>query len=372
MTEFDQHPGVNSEAQLSETQLIPLSEIEINPERHNVLYGLMEIRDEGRDTGKFLVQQFLGGKRVIITGEPATGKSGLFFQLLSSAQENAQRLGIPFEKSVGQYDFVLEMERRLRKKNGQEGKLEDDSFNDRLYGEMMKSDIFEVPAVGSKELVDRGRSAVEKVERNIASGQDNKSLLVSLYSSPLVQTQGESVRAAVASAPAKKVFKLLDTYGMDIEGVRRSLQNANYIKDIFRLMANREHIATIRREVIEEITDWHLQMQLDMLRNDTSVTPPDIIREKSAGIQLVPATADDFRNLYQKFGIESSDQSEMVFGKRAEESIEQMMDQAVYMEWRYRELLGIGSDRALIVGNTYKDIKTVYDLKPLIRASTTS
>lgn len=346
---------------------IPLSEIAIDPERFNVLSGLIEIRDTGRDIGPYLVQQFLQGRRLIITGEPATGKSALFFQILSSAKENADRLGIPFEKKTGQYDFVLELERRRRERLGLTGKLEDDEFNERIYNEIMTSDIFEVPAVGSKEKVDRGRSAVERVERNIASGRDNRSLLVSLYVSPLVQSYGEYIRAAVSHAPLKDVFRLLDKYGMDIEGVERSMHNAKQVKDIFSLMATGSHIANIRKEVINEIGDWHLEKQMENLNSNNPTSPIDIIEARAQGMSIVPLLPSDYSIVFSKFGVERTGTSEPFFERKAGIAKQQMVDQAVYMEWRYRDHLGIGPEKAIIAGNPFASKKTVYDFKPLLR-----
>ena len=347
--------------------VVPLAEIELSPERHNVLNGIMEIRDEGREVGRYLVQQFLNGRRIIIMGEPATGNSALFFQLRSAASDNAARLGIPFDKKTGQYDFLLEMERRKRQRLGQTGKLEDDEFNERIYEGIMSSDIFEVPAVGGKDTVDRGRSALETVERNIANGTDTSSLIVALYHSPLVQAYGEYLRALVSEARPKKIFNLLDEYGMDIEGVERSLQNAKYVKDIFKLMANKDHIATIRQEVAREIADWHLNLQVQRLSLEDNSSPMDIIADRASGLRLVPTTPSDFRTLFSRFGINSSQQSELFFQKKAFDAQQDMTNQAIYMEWRFRDMLGIDSKSAIVAGNPFAPNKTIYDFTPLLR-----
>lgn len=348
------------------TAFVPLQEIELSPERHNVLGGLLEIRDEGRNLGQYLVQQFLAGRRIIIKGEPSTGKSALFFQLLAASSENAEHLGLAFDKRSGQYDFILEMERRRRKRLGQGGKLEDEAFNERIYEEMMKSDIFEVPAVGSKGTADRGRSAEEHVERNIANGSDSRSLIVSLYNSPLVQTYGEYLRTIISEAPVKRVFRLLDEYGMNIEGVLKSNQNAKYIKEVFKLMANSEHIRNIRQEVSTEIADWHLDLQVQRLAHQDYNSPLDIIADRGTGLHLVPVEPSDFRTILAKFGIKSTTQSEMFFQKKAFDARQDMANQAVYMEWIFRDKLGLGSDKAIVAGNPYDPRKTVYDFTPLL------
>lgn len=371
MSENETHFDINPEGGTPNTDgtpIVPIEEIELTPERHNVLVGLLETRNEARSVGHYLVQQLLNGRRIIITGEPASGKSALFFQLLSAASENAARLGLPFDKKAGQYDFMLEMEKRRVERLGIKGKLEGEEFNERIYEGIMSSDIFEVPAVGEKDRVDRGRSAVERVERNMASGKDNKSLIVALYSSPLVQTYGEYIRTMILEAPIKKVFKLLDEYGMDIEGVERSRQNAKYVKDIFKLMANKDHIATIRQEVASEIADWHLNLQVQRLSLEDNSSPMDIIADRASGLQLVSTTPSDFRMLFSRFGIASSQQSELFFQKKAFDAQQDMANQAVYMEWRFRDMLGIDSDSAIVAGNSFAPNKTIYDFTPLLRS----
>ncbi len=371
MSENETHFDINPEGGTPNTDgtpIVPIEEIELSPERHNVLLGLLETRNEGRSVGHYLVQQFLYGRRIIITGEPATGKSALLFQLLSAGAENANRLGLPFDKKTGLYDFMLEMERRRRERLGITGELEGEEFNERIYEGIMSSDIFEVPAVGEKDKADRGRSAVERVERNIASRTDAESLIVSLYSSPLVQTYGEYIRTLISDAPAKKVFKLLDEYGMDIEGVERSRQNAKYIKDIFKLMANKDDIAGIRQEVSREIADWHLNLQVQRLGLEDKSSPMDIIGDRSFGLQLVTASPSDFWRLFSRFGIDSSQQTELFFQKKALDAKQDMANQAVYMEWRFRDMLGIDSDSAIVAGNSFAPNKTIYDFTPLLRS----
>lgn len=343
---------------------IPLSEIEVNPEKFNVIAGLTETRNEGRDVSKYLVSKSLGGKRIVVMGEPSTGKSSVLYQLVSCVKENAERIGIPFNPELGLYDIELAREKQKRRHNDGMGNLEGEAFNKRLVDVFMQSTHCEVPGVGLKDERDRGRSAVETIMENIGKGYDNDSILVALPCNRSLQIYGSLLRPHIASLNPDEVFDNLEIHGVNIVGLPKTERVARIIQAMFEKMGKEEHIRKIRDEEREIISSWSLIKEQEELKKIGDVDY-DIFKERSHGMNLPPTGSEKKLNeIYRSFGIGDSPSTSRILQFRDMNARIDTLQQAIKMEDDFRNVYGVDKDRGIVAYNPMQSSEVVIDLSP--------
>ena len=329
---------------------IPLSEIEVDPEKYNVLASVYDIRPLGRDLPKFIVKSALDGKRLGYFGSSGVGKTTLMTQVIACARENARNLGVVYDHSMAQYDLVL---------SATKDKDEGDQFNKELEEAFSRVKNFENVGVGRTDVKNRGKKALHKKIKKMAAGEDTNTILIGLPQVLTNQIHSSYLRAEIENMHPDELFAYMETHNIDVQGIPKTRLYAAGIIEKYQEMGKRDHIEAIGKEEDGLIAEWALAKQVREMRYGGD-NPPSILEERASGL-VVPSTlnADVIRKIYSDFGM-PEDFSDFTVKK----AVESFTAQAIRMEYVFQDEYGIGPDRGIIAASPWQSGKVVLDLSP--------
>ncbi len=347
-------------------------EIRLDPERHSTIHGLLEVRDEGRNVGQFVVDQVAAGKRLVVMGEPGSGKTTLIGEVIDALETSGRKVN----RSVSFYDEHLA-------KAEQQWSARDEwtpeiwkAFNEQMYQDLGNANFVEFPAVGKKDPRDRGVTTFEMMAQDAADGIGPDTVFMFVTCNRFLQMWSGLLRQHILEQAPENVLSELAKFNLQTKGIPAGDKGGVLIQGLFRRMGQLEHMKTIRGEELEKIGAWLDQETSDALREsakDPNVANPgpyDIYNEKIAGMRKPPhITGEMVRGIYADFGIDISRDVRAVSDKVAGDMVEAALQQAADRERLFREDYGLDKNRAIIVHNPFNSAPKVIDLS-LIKSLT--
>jgi len=290
----------------------------IDPEIEPVLANLMELRDEGREVGSYLVESALHDiDNILVFGEPGNGKTKVMTELKSAIERNASARGIEVTVSMLFYDdFLAQMEGEFGPRNrwsrekwimlnermhnairdqqesAREKTLKDLKYDTTVLEQLEESwgkscdwsedqlteyesaqfeyqknklvehpqrwiNLIEVPGVGSIKERDRGVSTSRQLFADARDIGDTICMLVPRIR--LVQARTSMIRASVAdgSMTEAEIVEWLSFHSIVLEGNWDPKEAGRRVKGLLKKAAQAHHIAKIRKEELDKIHAWN-------------------------------------------------------------------------------------------------------------------
>ena len=330
-------------------------EIRLDPERHSTLHGLLEVRDKGRNVGQFIVEQVAAGKRLVVMGEPGSGKTTLIGEVVSAIEESGRKVN----RIVSFYDEHLagaELRWGLRDEWTPEIWK---AFNVQMYKDSRNASFVEFPAVGKKDPKDRGVTAFEMMAKDAADGIGPDTVFIFVTCNRFLQAWSGLLRQHILDQAPEDVLSELAKFNLQAKGIPGGDKGGVLIQGLFRRMGQAEHMRIIRDEERDEIGEWFDKETSDILQesvnnpNTTKIPGPyDVYNNRTAGMRKPPAiTGEMMRSVYAKFGMVGPD-VEGASDKRVEGMVEAALQQAVHREQLFREY-GLEKNKTIIVHNPF-------------------
>lgn len=335
------------------TPEIPASEIVIPAERYSVLSTVYDVRPQGRDLPKFLIQKALEGKRLGYFGSSGVGKTTLMTQVVACARENAENLGIFYDPTMAQYDLVL---------SATQDTEEGDIFNEELEEAFSKVTNFENVGVGRTDVKNRGKKALQHILEKMSSGEDTNTVMIGLPQVLTNQIHSSFLRSEIENMHPDELFDYLERHNIDIQGIPKTRMYAARIIEKYQEMGKREHIEAIGREEDGLIIDWALDIQVKAMRFQGDNTP-SILDERAIGM-VVPSTLNSeiIRQIYREF-----DMPENFSDFTVKSAVESYTSQAIRMEFMFQDEYRLSPDRGIVAASPWQSGKVVLDLSPYFR-----
>lgn len=348
-------------------------EVHIDLERENVLWNLLEARNENRRVGPYIVEQLLtDSSLLVITGQPGVGKTTLLTDVKEAVEKNASRQGKSIKITVKMYDNYLKKAEDVR---GSRKRWEDgdwDYLNDLMYEDLRVKDVYpnstgtrevvlaELPGIGKTRPRDRGVGAVNKLYEDEGKKEKPDSLFVFVTPNKLLQLNASFLRGIVLNELSyRDVVPFLREHNHIVEGFWKDTEKGFLVKKLFQRAANADHISRIDEEESEIIGAWYDSMIQQKLVKELSHNPSasrdareyeNFIRQRSVGMQIpLQATPQMIREVYERFGAHIPDN----FANRKSSFLTTTLIETVdYREHMLHEQFKLDKDTGIIVHNT--------------------
>ena len=351
-------------------------ELYFDVERENVLWNLLEARNENRRVGPYIVEQLLTDRSLlVITGEPGVGKTTLLTDVKEAVEINASRLGKPIKVTVKMYDNYLKKAEDVRGTRERWKDSDWDYLNDLMYEDLKVNDehpnvtgtrevvLAELPGVGKTRPRDRGVGAVRRLYEDEGKKEKPGSLFVFVTPNKLLQLNASFLRGIVLNDLSyRDVVPFLREHNHIVEGLWKDTEKGFLVKKLFQRAANADHISKIDEEEREIIGAWYDRLLQKRLENELSHNPSasrdareyeNLISQRSVGMRIPPqVTSQMIREVYERFGAHISDNFIDRKSSFLKGSIIETVD---YREHVFREQFQLDKDTGIIVHNMPND-----------------
>lgn len=333
---------------------VPPIELQVDRERDSVLLGLIDSMGRISQPGLEIERYMIANWRVGFLGSPGNGKTTIMLQSVAAAQRNALLHGIDFSPTIEQYDA------HLPPPFGREGVM----FNRELLWHFRRAQVFEVPAVGDTFFKDRGVSAVESLAEENVAGVEPPTLFAYIVNNRALQLDAGFLRDRIPTLDPDEVFEELENSNIFIHGIPRNREYAIRVQEMYAKMGQLRHMRDIQKEMLDRIARWRLDESVRAVEN-VGMPHFEIVDEQAPTVADPPIDHEIMERIYRKHKTDNFSQVAAMSKLTAKNIREEMIQEAVYANYRFRHEMRLSPSQFMILYNPYTERPINLDLSYL-------